>query len=129
LIDNNGIIFEPVAVISEDAIIVRQTMESNQVFTGQEVIARNIISTISLIKQTLKDNFQIDLKEAMVTSPLRLDVKTGENWQIYFNLDPGSDINSQLIKLNLLLAEEILPEARKSLQYIDLRFEDRAYYK
>lgn len=129
LIDENGIIFEPVVVVPENITIVRQTIENSQIFTGEEVIAQNIMSMISIIKKTLKDNFQIDLEEALVTSPLRLNIKTNENWQIYFSLDSGSDFNSQLIKLKFLLSGEISPEIRKKLQYIDLRFEDRAYYK
>lgn len=128
LIDVNGIIFEPLAVAPEDFLIVRQISEQSQVLVGEDVIGKNIMDFILRIKKNLKDNFQIDIKEALVTSPLRMDVKTSENWQIYFNLDPDSDINLQITKLNLLLSGQISPEARNSLQYIDLRF-DRAYYK
>jgi hypothetical protein len=74
----------------------------------------------------LKDNFQINLEEALVTSPLRLDVNTSENWRIYFDLGPDSDINLQLTKLNLLLNGGISTASRKTLRYIDLRPKDRA---
>jgi hypothetical protein len=60
---------------------------------------------------------------------LRLDIKTNENWQIYFDLNSMSDTDLKIAKLNLLLNGEITPEIRKNLQYIDLRFKDRAYYK
>lgn len=128
LIDVNGIIFEPLSVIPENLPIVRQISEQSQVLVGEDVIGRNIMDFISKIKKNLKDNFQIDIKEALVASPLRMDIKTSENWQIYFNLDPDSDMNLQITKLNLLLSGQISPEARSNLQYIDLRF-DRAYYK
>jgi hypothetical protein len=40
-----------------------------------------------------------------------------------------SDLDLQITKLNLLLKNEVSESARKTLQYIDLRFKDRAYYK
>lgn len=126
LVDQNGIAYEPVFVIPENATVIRQALNNSQVFTGEEVVAQNMIDAIYKIQKSLKDNFQIDLKEALVTSPIRLNVKTGENWQIYFDLDNDSDINSQLTKLNLLLSGEISQDSRQSLRYIDLRPKDRA---
>ena len=87
------------------------------------------MNDIYKIQKDLKDNFQINLTEALITSPIRLNVTTGEGWQIYFNLQGNPDINSQITKLNLLLNGDITPTIRKTLQYIDLRFQDRAFYK
>ena len=129
-IDQNGIIFEQLSVIPDHFVIVRQIFEDKQVFTGEEVVAQNIINVIYQIEKNLKDNFQIDLKEALITSPIRLDVKTSENWKIYFDLDVSSDINLQLTKLNLLLNGGIPAEpggySRKNLRYINLIPKDRA---
>jgi len=126
LIDQNGIIFESLSAAPENITIVRQAMNNDQVFTGEEAIAKNMTDAIYKIQKSLKDNFQIDLKEALITSPVRLNIKTGENWQIYFDLNADYDINSQLIKLNLLLNGEISQDSRKNLRYIDLRPKDRA---
>lgn len=125
LIDQNGIVFEPISITPEGATIVRQTSDNNQIFTGEEAVAQNIITAISKIKKTLNDNFQINVTDALVSSPLRLNIKTSENWQIYFDLSPDSDINSQLTKLNLLLTSEISQENRKNLRYINLIPKDR----
>ncbi|MGA2417812.1 MAG: FtsQ-type POTRA domain-containing protein [Candidatus Staskawiczbacteria bacterium] len=130
LIDNNGIVFEPLSTNPANVLIVRQdpkgTPENGQVFTGEDVVAQNIINAISKIQKSLKDNFQIDLKEALVASSVRLNVTTSENWQIYFDLSPESDINLQLTKLNLLLNGGMSADSRKNLRYIDLRPQDRA---
>lgn len=128
-IDKNGVIFEELQSLAQrqDMPIITQTLNSNDIFTGESVVDRNVISAISKIEKNLKDNFQIDIKEALVSNPLRLDIKTNENWQIYFDLN--SDTNLQIIKLNSLLKNEISQTSRASLQYIDLRFKDRAYYK
>lgn len=125
-IDYNGVIFESVATVSGDATIVRQAFSDSQVFIGEQVIEQNIINAIFKIQKSLKDNFQIGLKEVSVASPLRLNIKTNENWQIYFDLSPEADINSQIIKLNILLNGGISATDRKSLRYIDLRPKDRA---
>jgi len=56
----------------------------------------------------------------------RLDIKTAEGWEIYFDL--SSDVNFALTKLGLLLEKEIPLEKRGDLSYIDLRF-SKVYYK
>lgn len=129
LIDEDGIIFEKLDLMPDNTTIVRQTFKSGNVFTGKEVVSSNVIRAITEIQKNLKDNFQIDLKEVFVVSPLRMNVTINEGWQIYFSLDPDSNINTQLVKLNLLLSGEIPLENRKNLEYIDLRFKDRAFYK
>jgi len=125
-IDNSGVIFGSAGAVPENTTIVRQLFNSGQVFTGEQVVAENIISAIYKIRKSLKDNFQIDLKEVLITSPLRINVKTNENWQIYFDLAPASDIGSQITKLNLLLSDEISADKRKNLRYVDLRPKDKA---
>ncbi|MCX6723024.1 MAG: FtsQ-type POTRA domain-containing protein [Candidatus Staskawiczbacteria bacterium] len=124
-IDENGIIFEP-ASINLDSFSIRQILENNQVFTGEQVVNENVINAISKIQKMLKDNFKIDLKTALIASSLRLNIMTNTNWQIYFDLSPDSNINSQIIKLNLLLKSGISQENIKNLRYIDLRPKDRA---
>lgn len=129
LIDNNGIIYEEVGDIPQDMVVVRQSINGDVLSTGSDAVQKNIINFISKIQKNLKDNFQIDLANALISSPLRLDVKTKESWQIYFDIEEGFDVNSQIARLNLLLSSDITPEVRKTLQYIDLRFRDRAFYK
>lgn len=126
-IDENGIIFKILEQIPENISIIRQLIEDKEVFTGEKVVEKNIIDIISKIKTNLKDNFQIDIKSAMISTPFRLNIETSENWQIYFNLDSETDL--QIAKMNLLLKDEIPANVRKTLQYIDLRFKSRAYYK
>lgn len=125
-IDKDGVIFQPLSSIPADTSILRQAINNGQVFTGEKVINQNIISAIYNIKKNLQDIFQINLKEALITSPVRLNIKTDKNWQIYFDLSGGSDMGAQLTKLNLLLNGNISAESMKNLRYIDLRPKDRA---
>jgi hypothetical protein len=105
---------------------VRQTISNGQVFVGEKVVSQNIINAIYEIQKNLQDNFHINLAEAMITSPIRLDINTGQKWKIYFDLSSGSDISSQLNKLNSLLSGGISADSMKNLRYIDLRPKDRA---
>lgn len=56
----------------------------------------------------------------------KLTVVTSENWKIYF--DFNEDIRKQLDKLFLILEEKVRSQ-KNNLEYLDLRFEDRIYYK
>jgi len=125
-IDEKGIAFESSAILPADDIIVRQATNNGQIFTGKEVVQQNIMDLILKLEKDLKDNYQINLKTALIASLSRLNATTNENWQIYFDLSADSDIDSQLTKLNLLLSGQISADSRKNLRYIDLRPKDRA---
>lgn len=131
-VDKNGVAFENIYYghnienEGQKMFIVRQNVEEKYVHLGQNIVEQNIISALLKVEGMLNENFEINLGEALVTNPLRLNIKTNEGWQIYFNLDPEYNINSQIAKLGLLLKDEIPKENRAILKYIDLRFKDRA---
>jgi len=127
-IDENGVVFEQLQEFGQDMLAVRQLTNSGSIFLGKKAVEKNIMEAVLKIKKSLNEKFKIDIKEADISKSMRLDVKTGENWQIYFDLNKNSDIDLQITKLNLLLASEISLKERENLEYIDLRFE-RAYYK
>lgn len=127
VIDETGIIFKPLPEMSENMLVLRNPLNLKELFTGEKVIAENVMAMISKIKKNMEDDWKINIEEAVISTPTRLDIKTSEKWQIYFNLE--SDINMQIEKVNLLLNNEISADDRKNLNYIDLRFKDKAYYK
>jgi cell division septal protein FtsQ len=128
MIDRSGIVYQKVAIDQLDSswVIIRQTMAGRNIFTGEGVVAQNIVDAISKIQKDLKDNYQIGLKEALISSPIRLNLTTDKNWQIYFDLGQGSNISLQIKKLDLLLSGGISESEMKNLRYIDLRPTDRA---
>ena len=139
-IDKTAIIVEQTVTIPKNTLIMRSRLnvedsrlqepeqfKKGEYFLGKEAVGKEIVGIILKIQKNLSDNFQIIAQEANIVSTKRLNIKTNENWEIYIGLD--SDIDSQITKLNLLLKEEVLAEKRKKLKYIDLRFQDRAYYK
>lgn len=53
--------------------------------------------------------------------------KTAENWKIMFSIQ--TDIQKQISALSIFLKEKIKPNQKSVLQYVDLRIQDRIYYK
>ncbi|MCX6719898.1 MAG: FtsQ-type POTRA domain-containing protein [Candidatus Staskawiczbacteria bacterium] len=130
LIDDNGVIYEQLNIFPPNLSIVRQiAIEKGDAVTGENVLEKNVLTVFSKVQKDLNEKFKIKIKEALVTSPLRLNVETDGGWKIYLNLGDDPDINSQIVKLNLLLDGDIDSTVRKTLDYIDLRFKDRAFYK
>ncbi|MSU60389.1 MAG: FtsQ-type POTRA domain-containing protein [Candidatus Staskawiczbacteria bacterium] len=124
-IDKNGVIFEKLQTIPKDVLLLTQEPEGKEMVVGEAAIDKKIMDGIFQIQEDLKNNFQIDIQGALVSNPLI--VRTSENWKLYF--DPDGDMPSQITKMNLLLKDQILPSARKNLEYIYLQYNDRAYYR
>lgn len=129
LIDKNGVIFEELLEKTNGVAVIKKIPAQENIEIGSVLIDANITKAISDIKNALEDNLKIGLKEVNIVNPERLNVKTGENFEIYFNLSMEANINAQLTKLNLLLNNTIKPDEMASLEYIDLRFQDRIFYK
>ncbi len=143
LLDKEGIVFEKVNNCSESNINERRVEQDQQCYQleeafqfekldvsdepllGQNVITKETLADILKIKSKL-ESLNIKVLKGILKNERRLDIVTGEGWDIYFNLK--EDLDWQLTKIALMLEKEISPEKRGELQYIDLRF-DKAYYK
>jgi cell division septal protein FtsQ len=124
LIDNTGVAFKLLDSVFDGMIILKDP-ENKTMTLGQQAVPENVVHAIDAIEDSLNNNFQINIKEVLVSNPLI--ITTSENWQAYF--DPNSDISNQITKMNLLLKDRIPAPSRKTLQYIYLQYQDRAYYK
>lgn len=122
-VDKKGIIFEPIDqnnLTRNDLVILKKEVEG-EMNLGETIAAQEKISKILEVSLKLKD-LKIPFEEILIVSEERINVKTSEGWQIYFN--PERDLNWQLTKLKVVLEEDYLPQ-----EYIDLRFGDRAFVK
>ena len=111
LIDKDGVAFE--RALPEINLI--------KIFSQKELLKKEKIEQILKIQQELNRK-EIQLKWAKIVSEERLNVKTTENWEIYFNL-MRDDFSKQIFNLGIIMREKISPERRKNLEYIDLRFD------
>jgi len=126
LIDKNGVVFEKIDIIFSEFPKIKNVEGRNIFSLGEKVIDENILKSILDIKNGLTEKSKIIIEEFNMLSLQRLNVKTKENWEIYFNLN--EDLKWQTDKLILVLENEIPSEKRRDLEYIDLRF-SRVYFK
>jgi len=125
LLDKEGIIFEE-SEAEENLIKIFDGQKEKMPKLGEQMIGRDYLEKIFKIQKFFQEELKIEIEE-FVFFEQRLNLKTKEGWEIYF--DPREDINWQLTKLNLVLKEKIPPEKRKDLEYIELRFGDLATFK
>lgn len=123
-IDKYGVIFNEVRGAPGNAIAIRSA-ENMPVIPGQAAASEEIMAAVLQIEKNLQENFQVQVKEAVVGQPLI--ISTQEGWKLY--LDTTSDMSAQIAKMNLLLKDEISEKRRKTLEYIYLQYTERAYYK
>ena len=125
LLDKEGIIFEE-SEPKADLIKIVDGQKEKIPKLGEPMIENDYLEKILKIQKYIQEELKIEIEEFTVFER-RLNLKTKEGWEIYF--DPREDINWQLTKLNLVLKEKIPPEKRKDLEYIELRFGDLATFR
>jgi len=117
-IDGEGIIFEEISEAAPQWLQIKNLTLTTDSKLGEEAIKKEKLSQVLEIESKLNENLKI--LEVSIISEERLNAKTSEGWEIYFNLE--GDINWQLTKLGAVLEKEVPPERRENLEYIDLRF-------
>jgi len=125
LLDGEGIIFEK--NFKENLIKIADEQTVDRIPTlGEKIIEKDYLDKIFKVQKNISEDLKIEIKEFIVFGE-KLNVRTIENWEIYF--DPKGDLSWQLTKLNLVLKEKIPLEKRKDLEYIELRFGDFATFR
>lgn len=102
--------------------------ESNQKLTvGQEAVDKNFINFISQLEEILKNNVDFEVLHYITPNPLseQLTMVTTEGWQAHFKTTDSAQ--AQINRLLLILQQKV--GERANLQYIDLRFGDKVFYK
>lgn len=122
-IDKEGIIFEKISEseINAQILMVKNLASIEDLQLGKKVIEKEQLNQILKIESKLKNDLKVPFREISIISEKRLNTKTTEGWEIYFN--PKKDIDWQLSELDFLLKEKIPPDKRRNLEYVDLRFE------
>ncbi len=123
-IDKKGVLFEQ--NIDDKMLKIKSSIFGKEVELGKAAVNEEKLAQILDIYAKLKKNLKIQIDLAEIISEQRLNVKTSEGWEVCFNT--WEDIDWQIVELDLVLKEKILPETRENLKYIDLRF-DKIYFK
>ncbi len=120
--DENGVVFEKnndcnnkLVVISEKILqMLEKAIEKDKI--NNFISIYNSMSGFGGCKSiSIYDN-----------SDKKIVLLSAEGWQVYFS---EIDIPSQIVNLKALLSDKISESKRKNLEYIDLRFGSKLFYK
>ncbi len=125
LLDKEGVAFDKIKDNKLNLTVIEKS-HFKRVSLGEEVIKKELVSEILKIISEF-NTLKIPIKNILIVSDDRINVRTIEDWEVYLN--PKTDLDWQLKKLKAVLAEEIPKEKRNNLDYIELRFGDLAPYK
>lgn len=126
-IDKQGVIFEEAPQTSGTLILLIKDYSERDIEIGTEVIEKEFMAELIDLRTYLFDKFNLRVLEFVIeTIPCKdLKVNTHEGWYILF--DKSKNLKNQFQALKSVLEEKV--EERENLEYIDLRIENRAYYK
>lgn len=122
VIDREGIAFD---AEKGGGLMIVSAKGGDEIPPGQPVVQAQDLQTILAIAKSLREE-KIEF-EKFLYSKEKLTVQTQEGFEIYFDL--RKDVASQITNLKLLLQKKISSEKQGTLEYIDLRFESRVFYK
>ena len=126
--DSEGIIFEKAPEIYGGAMTVLKDASAREVEMGEAVINPEMVSFVNEVRNTLSEETNVRLLYFQINFYPSVDVVawTTEGWQIIFDITRPA--YPQVLMLKKVLQEKI-KEQRDRLEYIDLRVENRVYYK
>lgn len=126
-LDANGIAFQEATEIADSVTTKVLDINNSDITLNQTLMSKASIDFLDKLLNELKGlNLEITSLEAPGPSPSYFKVYTKDNWYILvsFSTEP-----TQIVKiLKLLLAKELKNNVN-SLEYIDLRYPERAIYK
>lgn len=124
-----GVNFES-SEIKENNLIKLVDVSAKPVSLGEKILSENYINFILELAEEIKKEAPISVLGEYRTACRAAEevrVKTAEGWDIYFSSKIPAKQSIRTLKT--FLEKEMDEEKRKNLEYIDLRVENKVYYK
>ncbi|PIW75080.1 MAG: hypothetical protein CO002_04000 [Candidatus Portnoybacteria bacterium CG_4_8_14_3_um_filter_44_10] len=127
-IDDDGLVFEGAPAVYGGMAIALKDNSGREVKIGDQAVGPELISFIKDAQYSLNERVNLNLIYFEVSSfpAAEVDAMTVEDWKILF--DSNQSAEDQVAALKLVLDEKI-KDQRDELEYVDLRIENRVYYK
>lgn len=126
--DKNGVTHAEATPSSGFLILNVADYRGQAVALGSHVASEEWVKNIIIARELL---LKIGVSVAEFSIPAdsfdEFDAKTAGDWKIMFS--NSTDIAKQITSLGVLLRDKLSTASRTGLQYIDLRIQDRIYYK
>ena len=132
LLDENGQAYDQIDSNSNEAmnLVFLRDDSRKKINLGDMVLEKDYMNYILGIKDELKSNLDLEIENNFWTPNLisgDIRVKTKEGWNIYFNKE--IDLVKETESFGAVLKEKIPAEQRPDLEYVDLRIDNKVYYK
>ncbi|EKE11064.1 MAG: hypothetical protein ACD_15C00143G0002 [uncultured bacterium] len=134
IVDENGLAYQNVKPDSKEVLendLVRiVSQEDRKVFEEEKLFDGEKVKFLLNVRDVIRKGSSVELTgEARVKSRIAEEVvlKSSEGWEIYVSTAFPLEKSSKM--LGLFLQKQLSPEDRSKLEYVDLRVENRIYYK
>ena len=134
LIDENGRVFSRLSdsqdQIDQADLIFLYDEGSNEISIQNIFFEPSEVEFIGKVRSLVKSEIGLATDKTITTPSLvsrEYHLRTSEGWDIYFNSEFG--IQKEMDMLKVVLEKQISKEDRTKIQYIDLRTENKVYYK
>lgn len=127
-LDETGVIFEDAPEIYGGLKAVLKDNSDREIKKGEKAIEPKLVNFVVQTQKLMNDKININLVNFEISKYSSSDISavTPEEWKIL--LDSNLDLTEQVLSLKKILEEKI-KDQRTMLEYIDLRIENRVYYK
>lgn len=127
IVDNNGVLFSSVPIESNTSSLrILESSISSDITLPQSLYSSDFIEFIKKIKKLSADEGVIFDSFSQVNDFGDIQARTANNYSVFFTM--SQDAKKQVQILKELLSKMIQGDITK-LDYINLRVENRAYYK
>lgn len=134
IIDNDGVAYAPADFASnelqENELLVLNDDGNKEIRLKESVLEAGYMQYLLDIKDKLKSDLNLDIDKNYHTPQLvsgDIRVVTTEGWTIYF--DSSLLVQKEIDMLKLVLSDKIDKDKRSNLEYVDLRTDNKVYYK
>jgi len=134
ILDEKGEAFEEISAASPEYnlpdLMTLEDTSNHDVIDGKSVIDPAVISFMTDISKKMSTETDMEISREFVT-PNRISgdlrVETSAGWKIFF--DASLDASKEIGMLKTVLDEKIPHDQRVNLEYIDLRVDNKVFYK
>lgn len=105
-------------------------LEGKDIGLGTQVLNKDYLVYILGLNEKIKNYTEVEIENKFETRSLiskDIRIKAKEGWGIYFN--ESLNLDKEIEMLNAVLEKKIEKEKRPDLEYIDLRIDNKVYYK
>lgn len=125
--DDSGVAFAEISSSSGFLFVAVNDWRDREITLGETIAPEDWRTHILEIKKILQfGGIAVEYFEIPADSRDEFTAVTGEGWRIIYLNDNA--VRKQTTSLLAFLKEKLPPDAKKTLDYVDLRIEDRIYY-